>query len=381
MSRVPQIFLSSTFFDLQQVRADIADFVERDLGYRLLASEHRSFPVDPSVDTIENCRRKVQDDADILVLVVGGRYGSIPASVGKSVTNLEYVTARAKGIPIFAFVHRDVLALLPIAEKNPTADFTGTVDSPRLFDFVREVRTADRVWTFPFELAQDIVATLRLQLAYETSRGLSLSLRARQLPPALSDLRGRSFQIAVEQPEAWEAKLFAQVLADGVNAHAEQRRAHQLGIIRGAGDIVNEAEASEFLSAAIRDGQQVADGMQQVVDYVVNEGFAKEDVCAIVHGANDMARTYKHVLDWAARLRNANVPDQWRALALAASRLLDNFLREAEEFGPRTQLAIEKILSAGVDGPQKLKLKFEYNVPESQEIKDETARLRRRYGA
>ena len=78
---------------------------------------------------------------------------------------------------------------------------------------------------------------------------------------------------------------------------------------------------------------------------------------------------YKHVLDWAARLRNANVPDEWRALSLAASRLLDDFLREAEEFGPRTQAAIEKILLAGVDGPQTLKLKFEYHVPESQEIK------------
>src|SRR5260370_41029959 len=104
MTQVPTIFLSSTCYDLQQVRADIVQFVNEELGYRCLASEFDSFPTEPDVDTIENCKRRVEQDADALILVIDGRYGYAPPAVGKSVTNQEYLAARAKGIPIFAFV-------------------------------------------------------------------------------------------------------------------------------------------------------------------------------------------------------------------------------------------------------------------------------------
>jgi hypothetical protein len=377
MSRVPHLFLSSTFYDLQQVRSTLREFVEQDLGYRLLASEHRSFPVDPSLDTIENCRRKVHDDADALILIIGARYGTVVPSSQKSITNLEYSTARAREIPIFAFVHRDVLALLPLVERNPTADYTAVVDSPKLFDFVREVRSQDRVWTFPFEVARDIIDALRLQLAYEMSRGMQLSLRGRLLASPLSDLRGPAFQIAAEQPEAWEAQLFAQVLCDNVDAYAEQRRAHRLGLVEGRGEIVTEDAARSYISAAMTDGQRIAAGMHEVVGYVVNEGFVKGDVSAVVHGARDMARIYKNVLDWAARLRNANVPAEFRRLALLASKLLDDFLREAEEFGPRAASAVEQVVQAGALGAQPLKLTFNYDVSPSKELESEVEHLRK----
>jgi len=107
-SRLPNVFLSSTFYDLRQIRADLADFIEQHLGYRFLASEYATFPVAPSLDAIENCRKRVEDDADILVLIIGFRYGSIPSGTTRSVTNLEYLAARAKSIPIYAFVQRDL---------------------------------------------------------------------------------------------------------------------------------------------------------------------------------------------------------------------------------------------------------------------------------
>jgi hypothetical protein len=43
------------------------------LYYRPLLAEHPSFPIDPDAITIENCRRRVEQDADTLVLVIGGR--------------------------------------------------------------------------------------------------------------------------------------------------------------------------------------------------------------------------------------------------------------------------------------------------------------------
>src|SRR5262245_56298146 len=126
----PGVFISSTFYDLRQVRTDLIAFVENQLGYRAIASELPYFPVNPTQDTIENCRSRVEEQADIFVLVIGGRYGFINESNGKSVTNLEYLVACAKGIPVYAFVDRDVLAVLPLWKENPKMDFTKSVDRP-----------------------------------------------------------------------------------------------------------------------------------------------------------------------------------------------------------------------------------------------------------
>src|SRR5690349_3760353 len=128
MAARPQVMISSTFFDLKQVRADLARFLSAEMGCTPLASEWPSFPIDPDADTIENCRRRVEQQADILVLVLGGRYGSVDSRSAKSVTNLEYLAARAKGIPIYAFVDRRVLTLLPVWRDNKNIDFSGAVD-------------------------------------------------------------------------------------------------------------------------------------------------------------------------------------------------------------------------------------------------------------
>jgi hypothetical protein len=116
--RRPVVMVSSTYYDLRQVRADLRTFLDNQLGYQSLLSEFPAFPVDPDADTIENCRRRVEKDADVLVLIIGGRYGYIEPQTEKSITNIEYLTARAKGIPIMAFVDRQVLNLLPVWEKK-----------------------------------------------------------------------------------------------------------------------------------------------------------------------------------------------------------------------------------------------------------------------
>ena len=165
--------VSSTFYDLRQIRDDLRQFIEG-LGYQPLLSEHPSFPIDPDATTIENCRRRVEQDADVLVLVIGGRYGSIDATPNTSVTNLEYTSARHKRIPIYVFIDPQVLALLPLWKRNQAADFSEQVDSPRLFEFIEHVRTIDAVWMNEFTSARDITDALRTQFAFQQQTGLRL---------------------------------------------------------------------------------------------------------------------------------------------------------------------------------------------------------------
>jgi hypothetical protein len=96
MLRKPSLFVSSTCYDLKQVREDIRLCVEG-LGLNAILSEHNTFPVNPNLGTVDNCLKVVEGNADIFVLIVGSRYGS-PGGDGRSITNLEYLTARSKGI-------------------------------------------------------------------------------------------------------------------------------------------------------------------------------------------------------------------------------------------------------------------------------------------
>src|SRR5205085_4929487 len=109
-ANVLTVFVSSTCYDLKQVRADMKGFVES-YGFNPMLSEYSSFPIDPDIGAVENCLRAVDEYATIFVLIVGGRYG-LPTEEGKSVTNLEYLRARSKGIPVYAFVQRSILYIL-----------------------------------------------------------------------------------------------------------------------------------------------------------------------------------------------------------------------------------------------------------------------------
>src|SRR5262245_22153410 len=118
MSHKPSVFVSSTCYDLGAVRHEMSKFIV-EMGYHPFLSELPSFPIIPSSTTVDNDLRNIRNHADILNLVIGTRYGSTDEQ-GKSVTNLEYAQARAKGIPIYAFVQTDAIAQLPIWNANPT---------------------------------------------------------------------------------------------------------------------------------------------------------------------------------------------------------------------------------------------------------------------
>ena len=236
--------VSSTFYDLRQIRADLTAFIVDELGYVPLLSELNSFPVNPDAPTTENCRQRVEEHADILVLVVGGRYGSIDPDTTKSITNLEYLTARSKGIPVYAFVEKKVLALVPVWLQNKTANFTSILDDTRVLGFIHEIRSVDKVWTHEFETAREIIDALRIQLAYLLGEGLSWRLRLRQRPSELrllETLQGEALRIVLERPKAWEYRLFGQVLVDEVESCRDLKRDYQIGVVLGYGNYISLA--------------------------------------------------------------------------------------------------------------------------------------------
>lgn len=87
--KVPTAFLSSTCYDLRQIRTDLKDFFEKDLGF---------------------------------------------------ITNLEYISAKEKHISIYVFIDKSVMNMINLWKDNPNGNFNSAVDSTKVFEFIDTLR-------------------------------------------------------------------------------------------------------------------------------------------------------------------------------------------------------------------------------------------------
>jgi hypothetical protein len=96
-----QVFVSSTFRDLEMERQEVMHAL---LELDCMPSGMELFPA--ANETQWNLIKKVIDDCDYYVLILGGRYGSIGPE-GISYTEMEYQYALSTGKPTIAFLHRN----------------------------------------------------------------------------------------------------------------------------------------------------------------------------------------------------------------------------------------------------------------------------------
>ena len=207
------LFVSSTCYDLKSLREHLRSEVQL-WGHDPVLSEYPSFPVSPELSTVENCKRVVRERADLFVLIIGGKRGSLDPGTQKSVVNSEYQEARLTGLDCIVFVDKQVWDLLPIYRLNKGVDFSPTVDNPAVFSFIEQI-IEDTKWVFPFTRTEDILTTLRVQLS---TRFRDLLVRSRQnrlsIPPAFATEPSHITRIAVDKDELWEYRLACALLKE-----------------------------------------------------------------------------------------------------------------------------------------------------------------------
>ncbi|MDD2449970.1 MAG: DUF4062 domain-containing protein [Sulfurimonas sp.] len=96
------IFISSTFTDLKDVRKNIHDSILKD-GHYPIAMENFVASNNSQMDEI----KKLIDNCDYYILILGCCYGTIDKSTNKSFTELEYEYAKKINKPILAFFLSD----------------------------------------------------------------------------------------------------------------------------------------------------------------------------------------------------------------------------------------------------------------------------------
>ena len=356
----PSVFVSSTMYDLSELRTHISNFIET-LGWRAVMSEHDSFPIDPDQSTVDNSRRIVRQNADVFVMIVGSRYGNIDDATGKSITNLEFFEARTHGVPSYVFVRNDVLAQLKIWKTNPDADYSSVVDSSQVFDFIDSFYGNGEVWTFGFGTGEDVVNTLRQQFANLVHNALGLRKRARGQDRLLSCLEGEALQVALQRDENWEIRLFGTVLKAELNSRESLKGEIEHGLSS------DDVTYVEFIGLTdwVRDRIKECERLAQTADAVVNSYLPKAlgecgadgDPIKIAEVARRLAKVWEDGARWTLRCQAIRVDDFAERLVELLSKLNANLLEEIWEFGhaivPRLDKAIQ---DPAENGPSILKI-------------------------
>ncbi len=172
----PRIFLSSTCYDLNEIRDGLYSFIEN-LGYIPVFSDKNDIFYHPDLHSHESCIKEIEN-CQIFILIIGGRFGgNYIYDVEKSIVNAEYQTAKKLKIPIFTFVKREVHEdhRLFIRNKKENPELYNKIDYPsiekqstseKIFDFIDEVRKSNKNNAyFTFEFARDIKEIIKKQFA------------------------------------------------------------------------------------------------------------------------------------------------------------------------------------------------------------------------
>ena len=248
--------------------------------------------------------------------------------------------------------------MLPVWKRNPDGDFSGAVDDTRLFEFVDQVRSSDRVWTQEFERAQEIITMLRIQFAYLTMEGLRWRLRLRGAPlAALKDLHGEALRLALERPKAWEYRLFGQVILDEVVANENLRREHRLGIVLGSNEYVSPENVPDWIDTQLNELKSLTDSLTNLLNRALPTALGPpstpRDVAEIVFVAKQIGTGYRHAIEWSQRVRRTHVADRFKQLLDEMTLWTDSIIKNIENYGPDLLRQIDEALAtpAGEDAP------------------------------
>lgn len=166
----PRVFISSTFYDLRQIRLELDKFIEG-LGYEPVRNEEGDIPYGKEDALQSYCYKEILN-IDILVSIIGSRYGSAGNTKEKeqeySVSQLELKTALKEDKQVFIFIDKNVFTEYEtyLLNKNNQDVIYKYVDNANIYKFIEEIKALPNNNNIKgFETAEDIISYLKEQFA------------------------------------------------------------------------------------------------------------------------------------------------------------------------------------------------------------------------
>jgi hypothetical protein len=178
----PRVFISSTFYDLKQVRSDLERFV-KELGYESVLNERGNIPYG-STERLENYCYKEVELCDIIISIIGGRFGSKSEFSSNSITQTEIQTALKNNKQVYCFIEKNVWAEFQtyLINKDTKGIKYNYVDTIEIFQFIEHIRDLpNNNPIHAFETSSDIIFFLKEQWAGLFQRFLQQQSRINEI--------------------------------------------------------------------------------------------------------------------------------------------------------------------------------------------------------
>lgn len=162
----PRVFISSTFFDLKQIRNELDLFIES-LGYEPVRNEEGDIAYGNVAALEDYCYKEIKS-VDILVAIIGGRFGSESKNGNSSISQMELKTALKEGKQVYVFIEKNVLSEYETYQLNKENDIMKYryVDDKRIYLFIEEIKALKANNNIKsFDSTSDITKYLKEQFA------------------------------------------------------------------------------------------------------------------------------------------------------------------------------------------------------------------------
>ena len=375
MARV-NIFVSSTCYDLSQIRDDLKRCIV-ELGHNPILSELKDFPVDPKKSNSENCINAINNEADIFVLIIGDRYGSV-LETGKSITNTEFIAALSKGIPIYTFSLKKMTAILPIWERNPNADYSSIVDNNMVFEFLSDVRKKRGLWNFEFERAQDITEILKAQLSnlFHDALVVKRKIEDSDISGLYTKISSKAVDILIKKDDAFEIRFFMQNMKDEIEKYTDLNNDYSFSIAyKSLITIENVSQFKKWATHKVRELQNITVSIERL-NSAINKFFADSDAAwdinTLYYLSRTYARVYKSLLEWGIEVNSTIVPQQYNDVMHSFASIPHKMINQFEKYPKDSLEKIEKWMTDSASGNSidELIKTFDFNLSIDKEAQE-----------
>lgn len=288
------IFVSSTCYDLAQIRKDLNEAITA-LGHNPIMCENTSFPIDPSDSNFGNCLRIVEEEVDVFVLIIGNRYGSKNETTGKSITNSEFLKAVEKGIPIYTFTLQSMIYVYDVWKDNPDANFSSIVDNNQVFEFIKDVRYKSNKWNFSFNSAQDIITILKDQLSilFKISLSYQHKIDGNKYAYLRTMVSKEAFDLLVNRPDNYETKFLLKCMTEAIDSYKDLRNDFDYAIYsKSESRIESKEQYVAFSQVALGKMRKTIDSVNNLFSLAIPKFYAEPGVPSDISGLYYIAKTY-----------------------------------------------------------------------------------------
>lgn len=262
MEKVFHVFVSSTYSDLKEERKKVSEAVAK-AGF--VAEGMEIFPASSQkqMDFIE----KVIDRCDYYILIVAGRYGLV-SDDGLSFTEKEFRYAKAKGIPVLAFLRSQVEDL---PKSKTETDPESQLKLDRLVSDLKSDALVD-FWSNPDELSTKALAALAQARVSHEGVGWIRADRAAGVDVLneVNELRKENTVLKKEVAKNSKPAIFDDVPVAGLDENYELKYISKWGNDRKSSGValltwrdILAAVGSKFRTASNASG--LASGLQRAI--------------------------------------------------------------------------------------------------------------------